>query len=211
VRAIKRTSAPAAILRAAPEKDNLPQSGQLSLSIGSHGLASIISCAILKQPRIPTPPFVVEYLSMQWIDQILEWTKTHNVLVWWLAAASLATCVLTPAAAAWLVIRLPPDYFVAKRRGTPAWWQRHPLLRPLVIFFKNLAGVALLLAGVVMLVVPGQGLLTMVAGLMLVGFPGKYAIERWLAMRPPVWRSLNWFRQRARREPLQRPAVESTS
>jgi hypothetical protein len=74
-----------------------------------------------------------------------------------------------------------------------------------VIVAKNLLGILLALAGLVMLVVPGQGLLTLVAGLMLVDFPGKYRLERWLATRPPVWRSINWLRRRAGREPLEQP------
>jgi hypothetical protein len=60
-------------------------------------------------------------------------------------------------------------------------------------------------AGLVMLVVPGQGLLTLAVGLMLMDFPGKFRLERWLATRGPVWRSLNWLRKRARRPPLERP------
>jgi hypothetical protein len=56
-----------------------------------------------------------------------------------------------------------------------------------------------------MLLVPGQGLLTIAVGLMLVDFPGKFRFERWLAVRPPVWRSINWLRKRAGRGPLERP------
>ena len=56
-----------------------------------------------------------------------------------------------------------------------------------------------------MLVAPGQGLLTMVVGLLLVDFPGKYRLERWLVTRQQVWRSINWLgassaRLRNRRE-----------
>ena len=61
------------------------------------------------------------------------------------------------------------------------------------------------LAGFAMLLVPGQGLLTMAVGLMLSDFPGKYRLEQWLVSRASVWRSINWIRKRARREPLKRP------
>jgi hypothetical protein len=40
---------------------------------------------------------------------------------------------------------------------------------------------------------------------MLLDFPGKYRLERWLATRRAVWRSINWLRRRAGREPLQQP------
>jgi len=58
------------------------------------------------------------------------------------------------------------------------------------------------MAGIVMLVLPGQGILTIVIGLMLSNFPGKYRLERWLVMRPRVLRTINWLRQRSKRNPL---------
>jgi hypothetical protein len=142
---------------------------------------------------------------MPWIDTFFDWAKTHETLLWWSVAASLAMCLVTPLAAAWLVIRLPPDYFTAKRRSQAVWERWSPYARPIVLVVKNVFGVVLLVAGLLMLVAPGQGLLTIVAGLLLVDFPGKYRLERWLATRPAVWRSINWLRKRARREPLQRP------
>jgi hypothetical protein len=54
--------------------------------------------------------------------------------------------------------------------------------------------------------VPGQGLLTIAVGLILLDFPGKFRLERWLATRRSVWRSLNWLRRRAGSKPLQMPA-----
>jgi hypothetical protein len=56
-----------------------------------------------------------------------------------------------------------------------------------------------------MLLVPGQGLLSIAVALVLLDFPGKYRFERWLATRPAVWRSLNWLRRRAGCKPLQTP------
>ena len=56
-----------------------------------------------------------------------------------------------------------------------------------------------------MLVTPGQGVLTIVVGMLLFDFPGKFRLERWLVTRPTVWRSINWLRERAGREPSQTP------
>jgi len=58
---------------------------------------------------------------------------------------------------------------------------------------------ASLVAGIAMLVLPGQGVLTIVIGIMLLDFPGKYRFERSLAARRPVLRSINWLRRRANR------------
>jgi hypothetical protein len=143
---------------------------------------------------------------MEWLNTVLDWFKSHEVVVWWLFAGSLALLLLTPAVVGWLVIQLPRDYFTAKRRRHAPWLKRFPALQPVFGIGKNLLGIVLVLAGLIMLVVPGQGLLTLVVGLVLVDFPGKYGLERWLATRRPVWRALNWLRRRAGREPLERPA-----
>jgi hypothetical protein len=68
--------------------------------------------------------------------------------------------------------------------------------------FKNLAGAALLVAGVVMIFLPGSGALTIVLGLLLVDFPGKYDVLRKLLCRPKVSRAVNKLRQKFGRRPL---------
>ena len=135
----------------------------------------------------------------------MDWIKSYEVVLWWSFGVSLALLVLTPVAVIWVVVQLPKDYFVEERRHHDGWWKPYPWLRPVILVVKNLLGVVLVAAGLVMLVVPGQGLLTLVVGLMLMNFPGKYRLERWLATRPAVWRSINWLRRRAGREPLERP------
>jgi hypothetical protein len=54
----------------------------------------------------------------------------------------------------------------------------------------------LVLLGLVMLVTPGQGILTLLSGLLLMNFPGKYRLEQWLVLRPGILRALNWLRRR---------------
>ena len=77
----------------------------------------------------------------------------------------------------------------------------------MTLITKNLLGVILLIAGLVMLLVPGQGLLTIAVALILLDFPGKFRFERLARHRPAVWRlSLNWLRKCAGHEPFQKPA-----
>jgi hypothetical protein len=142
---------------------------------------------------------------MEWIALAWEWAKLHPALLAWTAALSLLMFVSTPVAIGWILIRLPKNYFTAEREVRAAAWHQHPLLRPFVWVVKNVAGIVLLAAGLVMLVTPGQGLLTIVVGLMLINFPGKTRFERWLATRPPVWQSINWLRARAGQDSLERP------
>ncbi len=142
---------------------------------------------------------------MEWIDLALEWAKAHQAMVWWIFAVSIAVSLLTPLAVGWAIVQLPPDYFTRTKRRPLSTWEEHPVLRPIYLIAKNLLGFVLVIAGIAMLVLPGQGLLTIVVGVVLMNFPGKFRLERWLATRRPVWHSLNWLRRKARRPELQRP------
>jgi hypothetical protein len=97
----------------------------------------------------------------------------------------------------WLVARAPRDFFT--REQEPA-----PRSLPLKVL-KNLAGFVLFGAGIAMLLLPGQGLLTMIVGLALLDIPGKHALLVRAAKRPSVLRALNYVRGRAKREPFDAP------
>jgi Putative transmembrane protein (PGPGW) len=101
----------------------------------------------------------------------------------------------------WILIRLPQDYFCESH---PRTWlkDRHPVLRLIALALKNFVGWILLLGGIAMLVLPGQGLLTILIGVSLMDFPGKRAIERKLVSRPLVLQAINRVRQRFDRPPL---------
>ena len=115
---------------------------------------------------------------------------------WWLAAISAVTFVGSLAVVPILAVRIPADYFRREHRGPTPWRRRHPVLRLAVLVLKNALGVVLLLGGIVMLFLPGQGLLTIFLGIMLMDFPGKYRLERYIISRGPVLRAINWVRKR---------------
>lgn len=114
----------------------------------------------------------------------------------WLSLISLCTFVGSLAALPWLVARIPSDYFNHNERYPAPWKNRHPLLRYTLIFLKNLLGLVLVTGGFIMLFLPGQGLLTLAMGLLLLDYPGKFRFERWLVSRRPILRGLNWLRRR---------------
>ena len=116
-------------------------------------------------------------------------------------AVSVASIVLVPV----LVARLPEDYFVEVAAPPPPWMDRHPALRLSLRIARSAVGALLVVAGLAMLVLPGQGLLTLFAGLILLEFPGKRRAERALVRRERVRRGLDWVRARAGRGPLQPP------
>jgi hypothetical protein len=142
---------------------------------------------------------------MDWVNLLLDRVRANDTLLWWMFAFSAAMFLLSPVLVAWVAIRLPHDYFASKQRPALGTWERQPTLRLLGIAAKNVLGAMLLMTGLAMLILPGQGLLMIVVGLMLLDFPGKSRLERWLVTRSGAWRSINWLRTRAGRRALERP------
>ena len=101
-----------------------------------------------------------------------------------------------------LIVRIPADYFTGRRRRPLAWWEHHRLLRVLALVVKNVLGGVFIIAGLAMLLLPGQGVLTILVGLMLADYPGKFRLECWLLSRRTVVRAVNWMRARAGRSPV---------
>ena len=69
-------------------------------------------------------------------------------------------------------------------------------------FAKIIVGICLVVCGLVMLVLPGQGLITMLIGLSLIPFPGKHKFEKNILARKSVRYSLNWIRRKANKTPF---------
>ncbi|BCO08334.1 hypothetical protein GF1_07100 [Desulfolithobacter dissulfuricans] len=117
----------------------------------------------------------------------------------WLGLLSVATFVVSLVLIPWLIARLPEDYFIWHRRKVEERRQHHPALTILLLFVKNCLGLALLAAGLTMLVLPGQGILTMVLGLSLMDFPGKQRLISWCLKNRKVRDALNWVRKKTGR------------
>ncbi len=138
----------------------------------------------------------------------LDWIDHHATLLTWLAGLSILTFVGSLVLIPWLILRIPEDYFTSAHRKTSRLHRQHPVEYFLIRLGKNLLGVTLVLAGLAMLVLPGQGILAILAGITLTDFPGKFRLERWLIERPAIYQAVNWIRRRAHRPPLRRPAPE---
>jgi hypothetical protein len=118
-----------------------------------------------------------------------------------IAGISLGTLVLSASVAGCLLVRVPADYFKdEKHRSSPK--------RPLwVKILKNAAGALLVAVGLVLSVpgVPGQGLLLVLAGLMITDLPGKYRLERRILSLKPIRAAANRLRAWRHRPPLEFP------
>jgi hypothetical protein len=102
-----------------------------------------------------------------------------------------------------ILIKLPADYF-SSNYDRRIWTERHHALRISALIGKNILGLLLIVLGIIMALpgVPGQGLLTVLLGLMLVDFPGKDRLEQKLLHRPAIRNSINKLRSRFGKPPL---------
>lgn len=132
-------------------------------------------------------------------ESLWQWIQANEALLGWLFVLSIGSLVLTVLLLPVLVARLPADYFTASRaelrqeRSVSGWVLR---------IGKNLLGLVFLFAGIAMLVLPGQGLLTILIGLLLLDFPGKRALERRLVRRPGIRSFLDRMREKRGKPPL---------
>lgn len=135
--------------------------------------------------------------------ELLSWVEHHEAALAVLGIVSALTFVGSLLALPVLVARMPADYFIGDAPHPFA--EGHPALRLALLVLKNLFGFLLVLAGIAMLVLPGQGLLTILIGLVVMDFPGKRGLELNLARRATIRRAVGWLRRRAGRPPLRFP------
>lgn len=102
-----------------------------------------------------------------------------------------------------ILVKVPATYF-QQSHPRQFWVERHPVIRWTGLIAKNLLGVVLVLLGVLMSIpgVPGQGILTILLGIMLLDFPGKRQLENKLLSRPMILDKINRLRHRFSKPPL---------
>ena len=136
---------------------------------------------------------------MENIFFLFDWAAGHSVLVAQLVLISVALAVVYAVGVFFAVIHMSSDYFAQKAPAEATWRRQHPLLRLLFRGLKNFAGGGLVLLGLAMLVLPGQGILTILIGLTFLDLPGKRRLEVWIVQRPRIRHGLNRIRKKAGR------------
>jgi len=147
----------------------------------------------------------------QWSLTAFPWAGEHpNALVWAFGVSLVlfvGSFVLIPI----LVARMRQDYFVAADADEHTWLGRHRVTRAAARVAKNALGGGLLVAGIAMMVLPGQGIITVIVALSLLEFPGKRALELRLIRQSGVSSVINWIRARSGRPPLIIPERSDSS
>ena len=114
---------------------------------------------------------------------MIDWiTQTWASLTWQNALVGLGMFVISftisLALVSFVLVKLPATYFHSSHRRE-FWVDRHRAVRWSGLVLKNFIGLILIVLGVLMSLpgVPGQGILTILLGLIMLDIPGKRPLE----------------------------------
>lgn len=139
---------------------------------------------------------------------MIDWlSKFWESLTWGSIALGVGLFVLSLVisflAIGIVMVKIPENYFSSHYEhdfmpGSPF------LVRWGAVILKNILGVILILIGIVLSLpgVPGQGLLTILLGLIMIDIPGKRPLEARIIKRPAILAAINNLRSRYKKPPL---------
>lgn len=140
-------------------------------------------------------PRIARGVNDNMMDWLSEWSLTITL-------CSLLMFVVGLGLAGWMIVIIPQDYFV-HRPSKPN--QRPVALHALWVVLRNVIGIVLIAAGIAMLFLPGQGLISILLGVAIADLPGKQKLMTWMLTAKSTRRTLNWIRRKADRAPLRFP------
>lgn len=136
---------------------------------------------------------------MEWLSEIwMSMTAGRILLGIVLFVVSLLGSALVVGV---VIVKIPANYFSSHYRQdflpNSSWFTRWG-----AVIAKNIIGLLLVIAGIIMLIGPGQGILTILIGLILMDIPGKRPLEARIIKRPAVLALVNSLRTRYHKPPL---------
>lgn len=141
----------------------------------------------------------MSFIDLKTYWQMLSgWFMEHWVL---LVIFSVVSFIASIVGCTILLASLPSDYFKTKERIHRI---QNRIFRICLSTLKNIFGGLLVVVGIILSVpgIPGQGVLTILTGLIISDFPGKRRLERRLVRLPSVLSAANLIRSRFKRPPL---------
>ena len=134
------------------------------------------------------------------LEQIIDLVDEYKSVIFWLSLLSFLIFIFSLVSIKWLVALIPIDYFVYKKNSK--FKTKYPFTWLISMIIKNIIGYLLIVGGILMLVLPGQGLFTIFIGLMMSNYPGKYYIEKKIIAIPSILKTINWLRKQSNKEPI---------
>ncbi len=139
-------------------------------------------------------------MEISYLDTLYQFITNYKKFIFWLGSISAVIFVFSLLSIKWLVALIPSDYFIKKEDSK--FKKKYPFLWFLSLIIKNIFGYSLIIGGIFMLILPGQGVFTIIIGLMLSNYPGKYAIEKKFIAIPSVLKGINWLRKKSNQPPI---------
>jgi hypothetical protein len=139
---------------------------------------------------------MIEWLSGFWAT--LTWGK---ILIF--AGLFVGSIIFSFVSIAVVMVKIPENYFSSHYQQdflpNSRWAVRWG-----VVIAKNIYGVFLVLLGIVLSLpgVPGQGILTILLGIIMLDIPGKRPFEARIIKRPTILAAVNNLRARYNKPPL---------
>jgi len=125
----------------------------------------------------------------------------YGSIITWLGIVSTFTFFLSLTIIPWVIYKLDKDFFIHLHEHKKKE-DEHPVIFILLRVLRYSAGIILLSAGILMLFLPGQGILTILFGISLLDFPAKRTVTIRLLSCQSVQSSLNWIRKKGNRTPF---------
>ncbi len=130
------------------------------------------------------------------VSASLVFVQQNSFLLQWIAMISALTFVVSLLIIPFIISKLPNDFFSKIREGHTTTNNNSKLYNLILFCLRNIFGFTFLLAGILMLFMPGQGILTIVLGISLMVFPGKRKLVNKLIEQKSVQHGLNWIRRK---------------
>lgn len=141
-------------------------------------------------------------MMMDFLAELVQFITWRSALIGVLIF--VVTFTFNLAIVSFILVKLPADHF-KKGHHVEFWSGPRPVLNAAKVIGKNILGILLVAIGIVLSLpgVPGQGLLTVLLGVMLLDFPGKTSLERKLLSRQEITRTINRLRAKFDKPPLE--------
>jgi hypothetical protein len=139
---------------------------------------------------------------IDWLSQL--WTSITWGQILLGVGLFVGSLTISFAAIAIVMVKIPKSYFSShyKRDFLP---DSSFVVRWGAVIAKNVFGVFLIILGIALSLpgVPGQGILTILLGLIMLDIPGKRPLEARIIKRPAVLSAINNLRARYGKDPLE--------
>lgn len=134
------------------------------------------------------------------IFELIDYLTGNPAILGWIVFGSFVYLVAFLLLMPFIASKIPKDYFSSAQKKSYA--PKNLILYLIYKVIKNLIGLSFFVVGLLLLLTPGQGIIGILIGSLLLDYPGKYRFQRWLINKKPVLDGLNWLRKIGGAEPI---------